>query len=386
MLLRPDKSALTQRCVWTPKQHCLELDGVRGLAILLVTVYRILKELPATDNVVVNGLKTASLMGEKGVDLFFVLSGFLITSILLETREKPRYFRNFMARRALRIFPLYFVALALFLWLVPMMTGLTTFDGARANQLYLWTYMSNVYMSWTNSWCFGPLDHFWSLAVEEHFYLVWPAIVFVLPARWLTRFCIGTIVIVGVLRSVAATRPEWNIAVSVLTLFRCDALCFGSLLAGWMYRWQNQDVEFRAFGSAHVRRWLVTSLGVLAVVLLAIGLTGKRWFTIPSTLFPLFWMIGMWWVLTGDRLNRVATMMRHTSLRWLGRYSYGMYVFQLPLLTMLPFAFVAPSSGTLQWPLFLAYFAGMFVAISGLAWISFHAMEKHFLKCRKWFA
>ncbi|MFO0925023.1 MAG: acyltransferase family protein [Pirellulales bacterium] len=104
---------------WRQGEHCPELDGVRGLAILMVSVYRFSREWNPEWHPVLASAKQCLAFGERGVELFFVLSGFLITGILLRTRERPKFFLNFIGRRALRIFPLYYLALFLLLVLVP---------------------------------------------------------------------------------------------------------------------------------------------------------------------------------------------------------------------------------------------------------------------------
>ena len=160
--------------IFKPSSHLPSLDGVRGLAILSVTIYRF-------GNETINAGNTTGLLakiieaGESGVDLFFVLSGFLITGVLLDAKERSHFFLRFFLRRSLRIFPLYFASLAGLLILVPWWLGdKQPFREAYENQAFLWTYLTNIKMSYSNSWCFGYLDHFWSLAVEEHFYLIWP--------------------------------------------------------------------------------------------------------------------------------------------------------------------------------------------------------------------
>jgi len=154
---------------WSADSHCLALDGIRGLAILAITLYRLCKELDPGSHPAIEVVRRFAPVGERGVDLFFVLSGFLITGILLRSRGKPHYFRNFIIRRSLRIFPLYFLSLTIGLLVVPNLFQTSAFDMPRQEQLYLWTYTSNLRMSWLNTWCFGPFDHFWPLAVEEHF-------------------------------------------------------------------------------------------------------------------------------------------------------------------------------------------------------------------------
>ncbi len=164
----------TDRATFEPGKHVPQLDGLRGLAILLVTIYRFGREMPKANSG--SYLAQAIGLGTHGVELFFVLSGFLITGILLDTRGQTHQLRNFFVRRSLRILPLYYLALFLFLWCLPWLAWATdkpamaeAFRPAQEHQYFLWSYMTNVHMALVDAWCFGPLDHFWSLAVEEHF-------------------------------------------------------------------------------------------------------------------------------------------------------------------------------------------------------------------------
>ena len=128
------------------------LDGLRGLAILLVVVYHNF------------GFIHYSSFGWLGVDLFFVLSGFLITEILLNTVGKKGFLRNFYARRALRIFPLYYLSLFVFLFLLP---ALNLFPGSEyyvGNQGWLWAYLQNWLFIFRENESTVTLHHLWSLA------------------------------------------------------------------------------------------------------------------------------------------------------------------------------------------------------------------------------
>src|SRR5262245_8154482 len=174
-----------------PRGHIPALDAIRGLAIVVVMLYRFGGggEGPAS---AVEHSRLIGL-GSHGVDLFFVLSGFLITGILFDAKGKLHYFRNFYMRRALRIFPLYYAALAVMLWLLPLVsaTFATEVQPAVDAQGWLWLYGANVLQSVRGSWCLGPLNHFWSLAIEEHFYLAWPAVIFLSSRRTAMRICTG---------------------------------------------------------------------------------------------------------------------------------------------------------------------------------------------------
>ena len=363
--------------IWTPGAHCVELDGVRGMAILLVTLYRFMKEVDADAHPILAFASRCAPLGERGVDLFFVLSGFLITGILLHTKSRDGYFRNFFVRRSLRIFPLYFSALAVCVWLIPTLLSLSAFEVPRAQQGYLWTYMTNVRMSWLNEWCFGPLDHFWSLAVEEHFYLIWPLVVFWLSPKSLLRLSVALIVLVGAARTVAATRPEFDVAVDVLTVFRLDGLCFGAALAVIMRR----GVPARWIES--VAKW--TLPGMLAIALV-VAVLGKRLLGVPNSLCPAIWTVLLGLLLTRPVGHWMSQIVRVDFLRWLGKYSYGMYVVQLPLLSILTPSLVKDSLSTFtnnRLMVNIAFVPIMFSLTMLLGFLTFHLLEKHFLKLKR---
>src|SRR4051812_15765629 len=210
-------------------QHIPALDGVRGLAILLVLIFHF-SQLGYTPNP--TGfravLQKATAAGWIGVDLFFVLSGFLITSILVEAKGSQGYFRNFYMRRVLRIFPLYYGVLA-----VAAVLGLVFYD--RLPQEYrnvfhyqggLWAYLQNfIRIDWMG------FTHFWSLAVEEHFYLVWPALVFFLSRRAAMGVCVALIAAAIAIRTGRVLNHAEIEATYTWTFCRMDCLAIGSLLA-----------------------------------------------------------------------------------------------------------------------------------------------------------
>src|SRR5687768_1805284 len=178
----------------TPPSHWPALDGLRGTAVIAVLVCHYAVLLPRTPAV---GLLE---IGWAGVDLFFVLSGFLITGILLDARGTPHYLRNFYARRALRIFPLYygFLAVTLLVSLAVKLAPGASHEGLRhlwAAQPSLWTYTANYWMPAQTAW--SPWSEvvipLWSLSVEEQFYLVWPLVVCRLSERGLVRLCVGIV-------------------------------------------------------------------------------------------------------------------------------------------------------------------------------------------------
>jgi peptidoglycan/LPS O-acetylase OafA/YrhL len=166
-----------------PRGHIPALDAIRGLAIVVVTLYRFggggYGPARAIDH------SWFVELGQRGVDLFFVLSGFLITGILFDAKGKEHYFHNFYVRRALRIFPLYYGALASAIFVLPWMSDSLSESLRLAvdAQAWLWLYGANILQSVRGQWCLGPLNHFWSLAIEEHFYLAWPAVIYFTSRR-----------------------------------------------------------------------------------------------------------------------------------------------------------------------------------------------------------
>ena len=146
-----------------PTRHDPALDGVRGLAIALVVASHVTTWPPATQ-------------GWIGVDLFFVLSGFLITGILADSRNVIGRARAFYVRRALRILPLYYGVLVTLFVVIPILHPLHTqeYQTLAREQWWYWTYLQNWRIASAHSIDGGSLVWFWSLAIEEQFYLIWP--------------------------------------------------------------------------------------------------------------------------------------------------------------------------------------------------------------------
>ena len=198
------------------------LDGIRGLAILMVLAHNTLRVAPE-GGVLSEVVASVSGIGWTGVTLFFVLSGFLITRGLMEEQGSPTYFRAFYLRRALRIFPLYYLFLVFFLLVLPAL------DAAPQNivddlprQIWYWLYLSN----WTQFADLGGtgLPHLWSLAVEEQFYLLWPLLVWRRSPRQVLWLCMGVIAVAFVARVGLVLGGVEPMQIYTFTITRVDSL------------------------------------------------------------------------------------------------------------------------------------------------------------------
>jgi len=328
----------------------------------------------------------ASSYGVLGVDLFFVLSGFLITGLLVEAKGKPNYFRNFYARRTLRIFPLYYLVLALLFVALPRAWPLSpALEEARAHQAWLWTYTANFYVAARGSWALTYVSHFWSLAIEEHFYLLWPLVVFSFQRRTLERICAAVIGGGLLLRIGLALGGTSELSISVLTPCRIDTLCVGALLALLCRREGWADELVRRSGRAAL------ALGSVIVVLSAWCALTKAGLPvlhqIRGSLYALFFG-ALVLVSLQPRPSLLPRALRGRALRFLGKYSYGLYVYH-GLLTWYFIEFHAEARFDAFFgnhALAIAAKAACGVAISvAVAMASYELFEKPFLSLKRFF-
>jgi peptidoglycan/LPS O-acetylase OafA/YrhL len=367
--------------------HLPALDAVRGLAILLVTVYRFNL---GPDDPSLPGRWTFRLfgLGTAGVDLFFVLSGFLITGILYDAKATENYFRNFYMRRLLRIFPLYYGVLFLAFVVGPALAPTSTFQSTEAHQGWLWLYGANFYLAAQNSWtALGWFGHFWSLAVEEHFYLAWPLVIWFTSRRGGMIACgvCAAIASVGRLAFVAAGNA---VAVEALTFCRLDALATGGFLA------------LAARGPAGVRG-LVRPSAIMAavsgVVLVLVEFRPVQLLRMSHAaklslefglLPPMFGGI-LILAVAAPPSSWFGRVWHTPVLRFFGKYSYGLYVFENLLIPLAAGFITAERMVHLVGSIFfgrILYLVAMTALSTGVAFASWHLYEKHFLKLKDAFA
>lgn len=356
------------------------LDAIRGLAILLVTVYRFNGGAAGAEEHV-NPVFRLATLGFRGVDLFFVLSGFLITGILLDAKRHSGYFRNFYARRALRIFPLYFGVLVAAFLVLPIVSPRAgaMFAEARDHQAWLWLYGTNILQAKSGGWPFGYFDHFWSLAVEEHFYLVWPLLIYFANNRAAIAVCVTVIVFAPAARVTWLMMGGNDVAPEVFTLFRADALAMGALAAVLM---KQQSTAAWLVPVSRYGVWL------LALVLILLKLSGRRWLTLPDTVFAALFACLIVVAMTARTESFAGKFWNASWLQFFGKYSYAMYVFQFPLIPILaPVLSVEILAGHVGDASLarIAYIGLMTAITTTLAVASWHLYEKHFLAFKRFF-
>lgn len=309
-----------------------ELDGIRGLAILGV----LCSHLAGLGGIVNNTYPTVA---EKlllhlavpmwgGVDLFFVLSGFLITGILLRTKTSPHYFKSFYARRVLRIFPIYYLVLTL-----SLIAG--RFSSSFAAELPPWTSWKVAYFLYLQNW---PVfwhgekamrsiwGAYWSLAVEEQFYFIWPLAVLLLAPRTLMKICYIALPCALALRIyLYQSYFGDHVGLLQLTSSRIDGLLLGAICSIYM--------------SLHHRpvpmRWVVASAASGFCVLAYIAIFQRQELVATAGWIGTIGVLGfalLSTALVAISQHQLPVVQRILTMKWLrlaGKYSYGMYVYHL---------------------------------------------------------
>lgn len=362
----------------TNEHRVLALDGIRGLAILGVFCYHFGGG-HQSRNFIVHAWSLAAGAGWMGVDLFFVLSGFLITGILFDTSHKQGRVKNFYVRRALRIFPLFYGVLFAFLALTPILHLRWHFG-----HLLYFFYMSNM-AGLLDPGLQSPGDkmviiHFWSLAVEEQFYLLWPFVVwFVKDRRKLLWICLGIILSVLALRSILVLHGVSNAYIFPLLPTRADSLLCGGALALLV----RGPARLESLARVIIVVTGVLTLGIVRA--LAAGPRGEALLSgVGYTVIALFFTCVVYFAQRGG--GWVAYLGRQGWLRFLGRYSYGLYIYQgLLLFSLMPLVDNFQRlvhSALLGGLLFIAFSLALIIGISML---SYHLFEGPILKLKSRF-
>src|SRR6185312_15890849 len=342
-----------------PSGRILELDGLRGLAVLAVIAFHYTEG--------THWANPVTGLGWVGVDLFFVLSGFLITGILVNSRGRPRYFSNFYARRSLRIFPVYYLLLAVYV-------GAAWLGGGRQPWAY-WA-MHAAFLSATlehfHYWAFAApafvyagVTVLWSLSIEEQFYLLWAPIVRWLRPQALWAFLGALILGAPILRYCLHT-PGFTEYRFLPTRF--DSLAWGAALALVARNWEPSPSQ----GRRSLRALAWGAGGILAAVLAATGgLRESRWFALTgyTALAALFTAAVGGAVIGAGSEAWACRGLRFHPLQHLGKISYAVYLIHYPILTLVA-GWVEPGlgSGSLGLAVRDLVSFGMAIGLATLSW------------------
>ena len=317
----------------TSAQRIPELDGLRGLAILMVVLCHYIVRGISQYGEFPRRLFRLFGLGWSGVDLFFVLSGFLIGGILLESRNSPRYFRTFYLRRVHRILPIYYVWLLIFVLFIGITLVLPRRGSIGANNLfhlpYYLVFLQNYLISK------APLEFIffgatWSLAVEEQFYLCAPVLIRYLSLRRLIIVLVSVVVFAPALRLlICLVFPKYFNLVTFAMPCRADALAYGMLAAAAF-----QFPEFRRYLQNRPKLirnlFLGLFLGLLTLIHWLVRPTGVVVATIGYSYLAILFLSLLLFVLFSPS-SLIAGLMRSNALRNLGMISYCVYIIHYPI-------------------------------------------------------
>ncbi|HTV09570.1 MAG TPA: acyltransferase [Candidatus Aquilonibacter sp.] len=367
--------------------HNPALDGIRGLAILCVLGHHLVYINSSVNTPLYIWARALRDSLWSGVDIFFALSGFLITGILVRTLDAPGYFRNFYGRRTLRIFPLYYMVLLIILacthWLRihwgSQIWRLLTYSNHPFPPLHSsqWSFYFGGYISLVN---------FWSLHIEEQFYFFWPFLIFFFRRpRRLLAVAGGLSLFSIALRIFLGTRGVSYIGLYSSLASRVDSLLIGASLALLLYT----NVRHRVLRAAPVL------LSIFSLLLAIIFFThrGLLWEHASPTLFSLqFTLISLCATaliaVCLDNTSPVSRLFSTPVLRFFGKYSYGMYIYHsiLPMFYMSAFlSLIAPLAHHPAIQHLLTTLVELTTTII-VSVLSFDFVESRFLRLKRYFS
>lgn len=363
----------------TARRHIPGLDGIRAIAILMVIIHHAVYTAPRETFAQKLFLHIAG-QGWAGVDLFFVLSGFLITGILMDARDSSHALRNFYARRVLRIVPVYVAFLLFSLWVAPSIDILSASEAVQLHttQIWFWTYSVNLLIA-LHSWTAVsfPVVHLWSLAVEEQFYLLWPFAVLLLSPRMVQRTAIGCIVGAEVCRLVFILGGAGGQVNYVMLPSRMDSLAAGALLA---CAFRDPTVWASVL---RARPWIIAIACLLLVIVISHSHTIDNQAPLEQLIaFPA--LVALSSVAIASAVGS-AGWLTHRLFRFIGKISYGMYVWHVEVLRLAQHSIPLP---TVASPLAIWAYYGMIVATVlgvtvAVALMSWYLIEQPFLRLKR---
>ncbi len=368
-------------------QHYPAIDGLRGIAVLLVLWFHSSYFVTIGTEFNLEGFTyyyyILTIIGETGVDLFFVLSGFLITGILIDTANDKHVFKNFYIRRSLRIFPLYYTVLSIFLIYFILILGLNNIDN--------WKIFTHIFyiQNWSlihNDDQFMLLDHTWSLAVEEQFYLFWPLLFLFFyekgqGVKQVFFICLFMICFSWFLRLYFMDLNRHKFAYT-FTISRLDGLALGALLSVVCVHYKDLLLKYRFIFVALI--WFLVLL-LLSVLLVSESIDDAHY---EATRVGLMICVVLYTCLLAYIFLSEKSFLKYLLAKPLlisvGKYSYGIYIFHVPIMMIIVKNLYSYD---------LSYwYAHIILLLSGniisfiLAYFSYNLFEKRFLRLKDKYA
>lgn len=350
------------------------LDGIRFIAIFMVIFHHCSFNYQKDSVFILERLTT---LGGNGVDLFFILSAFLITKILLENKGSKNYYNAFYARRILRIFPLYYLLLIITFIVLPMFNHPYIEKWSDIEQIWYWFFLSNFAIAEKGSFGHGMVDNTWSLAIEEQFYLVWPFLNSIFNIKNLRRFCWLIICFTVIYRTYLFLTGESYVSIYVSTFTRMDNLAMGSLLATY---YTNEDwYKVSTLGNKLIFPSVIFFLfNIFAVIYLKLDIFGAIGYIMNLVIFTTIIIQVL------DEKELFVRILSYKLVSKIGIYSYGIYLLHNPIQKLIRSFLIAPLSISPNIKVFILTLLTLIVSTL-VAALSFHFFEMKFNSLKKYF-
>lgn len=349
------------------------LDGLRALAIIFVVIHHshFLTE--------AGSLYDLSQFFNSGVDLFFIISGYLINEVLLRIKGHPSFFKKFYLSRALRIIPLYFVVLFIAFFILPNLNHSLLSKFRDVPAWPYWTFLSNYYIAWRGHFQHGLINLSWSLSVEEQFYLFWSLCVYFFDVFRLKRVAWTIVLVCPLLRILLAYYGVNSVAIHVMSITRFDTIMMGVLLS----------FLFRERTTGHLF-FMVTF--ILSIIFYAGStvLPFYLWAGMGYSSLSLFYtsLVGfvLWWhhhpAESGGK--SILAILELRGFRSIGLYSYGIYLIHNPLQKIFrPFFSDLVLSGWNKDIVQVVFYLFIILTAGFLGGMSYHFFEKRWIDLKR---
>lgn len=352
----------------TSNKYIIQIDGLRCFAVLSVILfhYGILS---------FGGHTLTKIPLGTGVNLFFVISGYLITSILLQKKETIaqqtstifKELKNFFAKRTLRIFPLYYLVL-LVIYIFP--------NQVQDYFIYLLTYTTNIYMTLCNCYI-SNRTHLWSLAVEEQFYLIWPFTIFLIPKKWMLSFIIFIILLSLASKYYFLYYTPYQVGVNAFLTSCLDSLGMGALLA---YLQLYQTKIFEKILSKKILLVLIIAYCIYFIYPDYSNYATSMLFNNFSTSIIYFYLVG---IAAQNKFNGITKFALENKVSlYLGKISYGMYIIHNFMEEAFYGFFERKLPPTELQPVRILYWLLLTILLASISW---YVIERPILKLKKYF-